>query len=241
MLEREHLEYDVVQLVRQADSRTTYAWTLDVERAVSGGAARRRRARMALRAAGASLAVATLVVVTAVVGAGLGTSEIVIAGDVDEVPLTISALADSVPGEDLDPPIVDSFLGESYRGVLVHEDQASRPLQVWLLTTTDGDVCTAQMSADGSGSQGECLPRSRMLTEGVVSVSEGPAGSDFTMTVVLPDGYTTARVGDTSYVVDNNVAVIRTQAVPEGVLEVDGPGVPSVRWSTTDFWGPSWG
>ncbi len=127
--------------------------------------------------------------------------------------------------------------------MLVYDDPDYPSYRVWLLSTPDGDVCVAGESLHtGAGGGGECLPRSQMLTEGVVSVGVWPDGT-FDMDVVLPDGYTTARVNGQTFDVVDNVAVILTDEVPAGVLEVDGPGVPAVQWPVTDFWGlsPGWG
>lgn len=241
-----HSEHAVVQLLHRADAGTSYTWAPDVERAVSRGAARRRRVRATVGTAATALAVVTLVAGTAMVSDGLRSSDTVIAADVEDVPLTISALDASVPIENFDSNILEVLPEEDLRGVLVYDEPDYPFHRVWLLSTPDGDVCVVgeQTGADGSliGGGGECLPRAQMLTEGVVSVGVWPDGT-FDMDVVLPDGYTTARVNGQTFDVVDNVAVILTDEVPAGVLEVDGPGVPAVQWPVTDFWGlsPGWG
>lgn len=242
--EQARSEHAVAQLLQRADAGTSYTWAPDLERAVSRGTARRRRVRATVSTAGAALAVVGLVAVTAVVSDGLGNDATVIAADVEDVPLTISALDASVPIEDLESNILEVLPQEGLRGVVVYDDQDYPSYRVWLLGTPDGDVCVAGESSDtGAGGGGKCLPREQMLTEGVVSVSVWPDGT-FEMTVVLPDGYTAARVDGQTFEVVDNVAVILTDEVPSGVLEVTGPGVPAVQWPVTDFWGlspESWG
>ncbi len=239
-----HSEHAVAQLLQRADAGTSYTWAPDLERAVSRGTTRRRRARATVSTAGTALAVVTLVAGTAVVSDGLRSSDTVIAAQVEDVPLTISALDASVPIEDLDSSFLEILPEENLRGVMVYDDPDYPSYRVWLLSTPDGDVCVAGGSSHtGAGSGGECLPRAQMLTEGVVSASVWPDGT-FDMDVVLPDGYTTARVNGQMFDVIDNVAVILTDEVPAGVLEVDGPGVPAVQWPVTDFWGLSpeaWG
>lgn len=238
-----HSEHAVAQLLHRADAVTTYTWSPDIERAVSRGTARRRRVRAIVGTTGTALAVASLVAVTAVVSDGLGNDAAVIAADVEDVPLTISALDTSVPVEQFDASILEVLPDDDLRGVVVHDDPDYPSHRVWLLTTPDGDVCVASESSHtGAGSGGECLPREQMLTKGVVSVSVRPDRT-FDMTVVLPDGYTSARVNGRTFDVVDNVAVILTEEPPAGELEVTGPGVPTVRWPVTDFWGPTpgWG
>ncbi|WP_380163458.1 hypothetical protein [Jannaschia sp. R86511] len=238
-----HSEHAVVQLLQRADAGNTYTWAPDVERAVSRGTARRRRVRAIVGTTGAAMAVASLVAVTAVVSDGLGNDAAVIAADIEDVPLTISALDASVPVEEFDASILEVLPDDDLRGVVVYDDPDYPSYRVWLLSTPDGDVCVAGESSDtGAGGGGECLPREQMLTDGVVSVSVWPDRT-FNMTAVLPDGYTTARVDGRTFDVVDNVAVVLTDKPPAGELEVTGPGVPTVRWPVTDFWGPTpgWG
>lgn len=90
-------EQAVSQRLQRADARTSYTWAPDVDRAVSRGNARRRRTRAMVATAGTALSAVTLVAATAFVSGGLGTSDTVIAANVEDVPLAVSALDASVP------------------------------------------------------------------------------------------------------------------------------------------------
>ena len=205
---------------------------------MTDGAARGQRPRVGVRSAGTAIAGAALVAATVAVGADLGVSDTVVAARVEDVPLTLSVLQDSVPVDQVDSIPVALLPGSALDGVLAH-DELDGSFSVWLFTAPEGELCVVRWSEnDGTGAGGACLPLSQMLTEGVVSIGGWPDHTYKTV-VVLPDGYTTARAAGETFDVENNVAVISTDVVPRGELEVDGPGVPAVRWPTTDFWGIS--
>ena len=241
MTEHEHPEQSVVALLRHADERTRYCWTPDVGLAVAQGAARRRRARARLSVAGGALAASMLAAAVVLVSGGTGARDTVIAADVSDVPLTVSALDGSEPLPSPDPSsLLDEGTGRfETRGVLVYDKEDYPAFQVRLGRTSEDRICIeAELPQYGAGGGGACQPRSQMLTEGVVTVGGWPDYT-FKMVVVLPDGYATARAGGETFRVENNVAVMSFSEPPEGELTVDGPGVPDVTWPLTDFWGTS--
>ena len=197
------------------------------------------RRRVAVRHTTVAVAAATaLIVLTPAVAARLDMPQALApAGQVEEVPLVVSALDELV---ELDE--VQSYFtahpdaATPGRAARVHLREEYPRYEVFLSETTDDRICLASVWVRSGGANG-CFPREDLLGEGVILATITP-DEVYRLEVVLPDGYDTASTGSTTVAVENNVAVMAFEDRPAGELVASGPGRPTVSFDITEAYGP---
>lgn len=188
------------------------------------------RRRQRVRAAGLAVAAAVLAVLAIGLPQLVGQSR----QDAASVPVRLSALDQRVP---LGPVAAGMTNGVA----LAHPGEGSLVAtvdnyQVFLVETTNDQVCLLIVRESyGSAARG-CQPRSDLLTTGLVfptRLSVAPSAPQVIF-VAVPDGYTRASAGGQTADVANNLAVFHGD-VGKGDLKLSGPSVPTATFDLDNF------